>query len=81
MMVLLLEGSSDLTVLHIENNRFDLDFSIWSFSQLLMLLQVICKVRANYAEVGSATDPYNVFNTFNIELHLTPLLLHHILLL
>jgi hypothetical protein len=23
-------------------------------------------VRANYAEVGSATDPYNVFNTFNI---------------
>jgi hypothetical protein len=24
------------------------------------------KVRANYAEVGSATDPYNVFNTFNI---------------
>jgi outer membrane receptor protein involved in Fe transport len=27
---------------------------------------IICKVRANYAEVGSATDPYNVFNTFNI---------------
>jgi outer membrane receptor protein involved in Fe transport len=25
---------------------------------------IICKVRANYAEVGSATDPYNVFNTF-----------------
>jgi outer membrane receptor protein involved in Fe transport len=52
-----------------ENNRFDY-FSVSGslvFSQLkLTPMVIICKVRANYAEVGSATDPYNVFNTFNI---------------
>jgi hypothetical protein len=67
-----------------ENNRFD----YFSVSGSLVFSQLVDapwlsfgKVRANYAEVGSATDPYNVFNTFNIgtpfngtELHQIPVL-------
>ncbi|MFB0910702.1 MAG: SusC/RagA family TonB-linked outer membrane protein, partial [Flavobacterium sp.] len=52
-----------------ENNRFD----YYSISGSLVFSNLIDapwmsfgKARANYAEVGSATDPYNVFNTFNI---------------
>jgi hypothetical protein len=59
MMVLLLEGSfrSDRSsTLPKENNRFD-----YFYLSLVFLtnwsMVIICKVRANYAEVGSATDP------------------------
>jgi hypothetical protein len=52
-----------------DNNRFD----YFSVSGSLVFSNLIDapwlsfgKARANYAEVGSATDPYNVFNTFNI---------------
>jgi len=52
-----------------DNNRFD----YFSVSGSLIFSQFIDtpwlsfgKARANYAEVGSATDPYRVFNTFAI---------------
>ncbi|HEY4616630.1 MAG TPA: SusC/RagA family TonB-linked outer membrane protein [Flavobacterium sp.] len=52
-----------------ENNRF----GYYSVSGSLVFSSLVNaewlsfgKVRANYAEVGSATDPYRVFNTFNI---------------
>jgi len=51
------------------NNRFDY-FSVSGslvFSQLVEAPWLsFGKVRANYAEVGSATDPYRIFDTFAI---------------